>query len=420
MKRINPNSVLKAQYFTLYAFAFTLPLHQKISTLILVLLSVLSLLRLNRKIDFGIPSYIFPVALYILVGLSLLYSESFEFKYLENRASLITFPLIFLTLKLDNVIVVRILKYFVLGCLTAIVCCYLNAFNNSLEWSGGRLVFRPLVNEDFSFFYAVVRDGNYFFAKHFSIFHDTIYFSLYLNTAIAIILSHSVKKSGFNKWNILALFLLTLVVFQLSSKMGIIICFILFTLFLFIKLKDLKLKILIPLLIIILGSVFLVKNPRGKVMVETFIEKGLTIDPENRFGYGLRLMSWDAAISIIEGNLLFGVGVADAQKELNKTYKVKGYTTPLKQNLNVHNGFLQILLECGLLGLFALLAIFIGFLHALFSIPSKQLFNLFLLIILGLGFLFESMLNRFSGISFVMLFYCLLVNYSQNVRKTAC
>ncbi len=418
MKKIDSNGLYKIQKVVLYAFTFSLPLFQKLATLFLVLLTAISLLTLTKSKSFDYKPYLIPAALYVLMGISLLYSDSFELKYLENRASLIALPLVFLSLRIEGDIFKKCIKAFVFGCLVAIAACYANAIYNSLIWVNGKLIFEPVVHGDFSFFEAVVRDGNYFFSGFFSIFHDTIYFAIFLNTAIAGMLSFQLWKK--KVWDVLALLLCTLVIFQLSSKVGIISCFLVFAIHLIYRAKTRVRRILIPVAVIFFGILFFQQNPRGKSMINKFKTEGLTIEANQRFGYTLRLMSWETSLELIRENPIFGVGVADAQNLLNDKYEKKGYNTPMQQELNSHNTFFQIYLECGILGFLSILMLLYYLIRTLSKKKNDALqFNgLFILIVL-LAFPFESVLNRFSGIAFFMFFYGLLINHNQHVGQNS-
>ena len=416
MIKLYSNGLQKLNTIILYAFVFCMPLYQKLSTILLVLWVAISLFKLTKKNKIDFRPYLIPVILYVLMGVTLFYSETVELKYLENRASFIAFPLIFTSLSLNEVIFKTIIRYFVLGCLIALATCYSNAIYNSFNWVDGAFVFKPVVSGDFSFFDAVVRDGNYFFSGFFSIFHDTIYFSMYLNMAIAGILSFQLWKR--NTWYIFAILFCAMAVFQLSSKIGIITCFLIFTIYIVIKAKNRAHRILIPLAIVVVGALFFLQNPRGKTMIDKFTTEGLTIDPNERFGYTLRLMSWDTALDLIKENPILGVGVGDAQEELNKKYDEKGYNTPGNQHHNTHNTFIQIMLECGIIGLTLILAMIYYLFITLKKGDEKQIFfNGFFLLILLLAFLFESVLNRFSGIVFFMFFYCLFTKRNEHVGK---
>lgn len=219
----------KTWVFLLALFAFCLPLHQKWSTLVLLALVAISLFMRKEKKTFWNAPFFLPPLLYLIIALSLLYSEQWEFRYLEQRASLVAFPIIFSAAGLIPKDRKKVYEYFILGCAAAVIICYGVAFYNSFSFLEGELVFKPVVNDEFSFMYAVVRDGNYFFSTHFSIFHQTTYFAIYLNVAIALILAFSFWKKS--KIYIFLLFLFSLSIFQLSSKISILICGVIFIIY---------------------------------------------------------------------------------------------------------------------------------------------------------------------------------------------
>jgi len=403
--------------FLLSLFAFCLPLHQKWSTLVLLALVAISLVMRKEKKTFWNLPFFLPPLLYLIIALSLLYSEQWEFRYLEQRASLVAFPVVFSAVGLIPKDRKRVFEYFIWGCAAAVMICYGVAFYNSLSFLAGELIFKPVVNDEFSFMYAVVRDGNYFFSTHFSIFHQTTYFAIYLNVAIALILAFSFWKKS--KIHLFLLLLFSLSIFQLSSKISILICILIFLIYGLYRVKGTINRGLFVAIIFSIGTVFILNNPRGKIMIEALVEKGFKIEPGERYGYGLRLMSWDAAMTVIFNNPILGVGIGDTQNELNAVYLKKEYTHPLKESLNAHNQFLQILLVSGLLG-------FLTFLAILYSLVQKSRFSIFMdfrffntlfLIMITLSFLFESVLNRYSGISFFFFFYYLMI--TQEERKSS-
>lgn len=406
----------KTRISLLVLLVFCMPLHQKLTTLVILVLVAVSLFSKKHKTIYWNLSFLLPSLLYIMIALSLLYSEQMEFRYLEQRASLLAFPIIISASRLTSKDRDKLFEYFVWGCTLAVLICYGNAFYNSFSIIDGELIFKPVVNDAFSFMYSVVRDGNYFFSSHFSVFHQTTYFAIYLNTAIAIILAFSLWKKS--KIHFFLLLLFTLVIFQLSSKISLLICGLIFITYGLSRIRNALYKGLFVAVVFSIGTVFILKNPRSKIMIETLLEKGFTIDPNERYGYSLRLMSWDAALKVASKNPFLGVGVGDTQKELNAVYATKGYNQPLKEELNAHNQFLQIALVCGIVGVL----IFIGLLWNLVrktrlsNASNNRLFNLLFLIMITLSFLFESVLNRFSGISFFFFFYYLII--TQEEQKT--
>lgn len=404
----------KIRIFLLALFAFCLPLNQKWSTLILLALVAVLLLMKKEKAIFWNLTFLLPPLLYVVIILSLFYSEQFEFRYLEQRASLIAFPIIFSTSRLLQKERIKVFNYFVWGCTLAIVMCYLNAFYNSISIINGDIVFKPVVNDEFSFMYSVVRDGNYFFSSLFSLFHQTTYFALYLNVAIAIILAFTLWKKS--KIYYFFLFLFPMVIFQLSSKISLIICVIVFMAYGLSKPQKYLHKVIFIVVFCAVGTLFTLKNPRVKIMAETLIERGITIEPSERYGYSLRLMSWDAALTVYSKNPIIGVGVGDTQTELNQVYADKGYVQPLKEELNAHNQFLQTMLVGGSIGLLVLLGILWSIFQKVRSshFNSYKFFNTLFLIMITLSFMLESVLNRYSGISLFFFFYYLIITQEQH------
>lgn len=392
---------------TFCIYAFFLPIGQRVSTVLLVFVFATAFIEwLLKKMPSLTPSFYYslPIILYLFILPSIAYSDNIHFNYLEQRASLLAIPIIFYLANFNKNQVRKLFIFFVFGCLTATIICYANATYNSLSYIDGNLVFQPVVNPEFSFLYSVVRDGNYYFSSLFSILHDNAYYALYLNTSIAIMLHLDLWKQS--KFYSIILFVFILVVFQLSNKAGIVTCCMLLILYVLFKVKNLYLKPLLIVTLLITGIIFFGFNPRGKVMVDKLVKEGLNIDPNERFGYQLRLMSWDASLELIRQNPILGVGINDAQQELNALYKEKNYTTPLKNNFNSHNQFLQTYLETGLPGVTVLLLMLFSIIVT--ALKSNNFLCYSLLMIVCVSFLFESVMNRYSGISFFTMCYCLL------------
>ncbi|WP_158237168.1 O-antigen ligase [Aquimarina sp. MAR_2010_214] len=386
-------------------FAFSIPLLTKLSTIILIVLAIYSLFCKKNNNFKRLPFLLFPI-LYILTIIFVLFSKNIDLSLLEQRASFIAFPIIFWALKIEHHEYMRILKLFVLGCVTAILICFIYAFYNSFSIVNGYIFFQPVVNEEFSFFYSVVRDGNYFFSDFFSIFHQTTYFSIYLNTAIAIILSYSLWKK--HKLYLLYLILFLIGIFQLSSKAGIFTIMIISLFFIFTNIQNILSRLILVIIIIITGVFTIVNNPRGKIMVDEFFDYGISFEPSERYGFALRLMSWNSAIEILKKHPFLGVSIGDVQNELNKVYTEKGYKTPLEKRFNAHNQFLQFYLEYGLIGLISTLLILYFIVNINKHKNNDRKLNVSIFLILFFNFFYESMINRYSGISYILFFYYLI------------
>jgi len=125
---------------------------------------------------------------------------------------------------------------------------------------------------------------------------------------------------------------------------------------------------------------------------------------EARFGFGTRLLSWDASVSLIKERPVLGYGHAATQGVLNQRYEEKGYVYPLKESYNAHNLWLQSWLENGFIALIILMGIFLILFRRSWH---SHLFLAFTLLLLT-NSLFEGMFNRFSGISFFSFLVCFI------------
>jgi MFS family permease len=121
----------------------------------------------------------------------------------------------------------------------------------------------------------------------------------------------------------------------------------------------------------------------------------------------MRLYFWKAAASVIEKNVLFGVGTGDVQNELNKTYVET--QSPLTKDWykRPHNQFITMTVALGVVGLMIFL---FSFLYPVNSL-KKYLHPLFwpYFLILVLSFVLEDTLETQAGLSFYAFFYTLFI-----------
>jgi O-antigen ligase len=133
-------------------------------------------------------------------------------------------------------------------------------------------------------------------------------------------------------------------------------------------------------------------------------------DPLNsQKGSGVRLIMWTIATHVLAEHPL-GVGTANVDDYLFiKLIKLKQHTLA-QMHYNPHNQYLQTGIEIGVFGLLVLLIL----LFRTTRMAMKQRNYLLLFVVLNLAFnmLFESMLQRQSGVIFYTFWICLLVVYS--------
>lgn len=152
-----------------------------------------------------------------------------------------------------------------------------------------------------------------------------------------------------------------------------------------------------------------VSNPQA------FLEKRL--NDESIPGNQKRLVMWTVTTELILEHP-FGVGTGNVDEYLFGRLNKYGFHQLVADDLNPHNQYLQTTLEIGVVGLLLLL----GMIGSCVYIAIKNRNRLLLLLISGLAFnmLFESMLQRQSGVVFYSFWIpVLLILIGDSQRKIA-
>lgn len=131
-------------------------------------------------------------------------------------------------------------------------------------------------------------------------------------------------------------------------------------------------------------------------------------------GTEVRIVMWTASVRACSKNLL-GVGTGNVDETLTKELIKLKQAELAKDELNPHNQFLQTLLEIGIVG-FTILILIIGF-GINFAFKYKNSLLLLLASNLFFNSLFESMLQRQSGIVFYSFWFCFLIIYHQHKNQ---
>ncbi|MDC6350611.1 O-antigen ligase family protein [Zeaxanthinibacter sp. PT1] len=387
-------------YFSgVLVYVFLIPFEQKWATWAILLWAVLSLSSFQQykpKMHWGL---ILLPALYLVYAVGLFLTFNGELKYLEHKLSLLIFPVLFYLHRFTKEDYILLMKVFLWGLLVSGICCLLIAVYRSIEIGPGIFRFQPELIEGKSFMESVIYGGNYFFGKHFSVFHQTVYFGLYLTVGTSILLF---QKNLFPiKQRVVFILFFALLLFLISNKASLIVL----TILLIYRVLIIRTSALYK--IIFLGCLALgiytlsLFNPRVSESVGKVVKNEFTLDKEARYGYATRLLSWDASLDLISENPFFGYGVGNAQAALNQKYIEKEYRFPLRDELNSHNQFFQTWIENGIFGLFLLVAIFLMLFKRAYSYTGTDKYlALAIVLIFFINALFESILNRFSGISF--------------------
>ena len=397
-------------FAVLLLLSFSLPLWQKLSTIILMLFIGFTIFKL-KKIRFN-SNMVILIIIYIVYVISEICHNGLVLKTMEMKASLFGMPLLFMINHFDKNKIKLALKYFVFGVIVSSILCFFWAIKNSINFSGG-FHFNPIVEADFTqkgFMDTSVYGGNYFFGNQFSFFHQTVYYAAYINIATVIIL--------FTPWFKNKLFYVLyfgILVFLVSNKVNLITYLMILLSAFILLVKDFKVKLITVLLLVGISFIILKINPRtSSLFKRAFVTNEFKLDREANNSLGTRLLVWDASIEIIKKNFIKGVGVSKSYDALKGAYKEKRYVVPYRERLNAHNQYLQIFIETGVLGFVLLLVALI-----VFILPRKTYSRLafFLFLIFSFNFLFESYFSRYSGLICFSLFYC-LISYLNMEKKS--
>ncbi|MBI9037062.1 MAG: O-antigen ligase family protein [Bacteroidales bacterium] len=416
MSILNKNTHNKIYYYNFLLLAFFIPIQENIVAILISILVLNWLLEANfvkkakevlhdRKRSF---LFLFSI-LYFFYLVGLLYTKNLQsgFFDVQVKLSLLIFPLIFSTLDFDffdKKKINKILFAFVLSTLLLSVVCLITAYFDYRKslW----------INE---FYYVPLSNIN-LFGKEILSKHPS-YFAMFLNFAFGIIFlkfAENQTKYSFLK-NYLIIFtsiVIFIFVSLLSSKAGIagfliVSCCIIVYLIVYKKQYFISFIMVLTVPILFFFSIELLPNSFNRIISATeIINSSEKINKNTIDGTAERILVWNSALEILKNNFLFGVGTGDVKDFLVKEYKKENITAAYKQKLNAHNQYIQTSLSIGFFGLIVLLiSLLLPFVDS-FKI-GNFLFIIFLLLI-SFNFLFESMLERQSGVVFYAFFNSLL------------
>lgn len=260
--------------------------------------------------------------------------------------------------------------------------------------------------------------------------HHPSYFSVFILVALAGNWQGFLnKQAGFSlKW---------ILPFTLVAGMMYILCFSLagflflfFFLFFLLgkwiyrklgKKMTIVVVCLFPLLFFL--AFFSVPRMKAEVMNTKHSLDAYLADPEGfvrsrntaASGNDVRLVMWTVAGQKMIENP-WGVGTGNVDDHLRGRLLTLGQADMVPHEYNPHNQFLQTGMEIGFPGLAILLSIIVS--GIVFGIRNKNGLLILLLTSLAFNSLFESMLQRHSGIVFYSFWMCLLVVYSLSQQKS--
>jgi O-antigen ligase len=384
-------------------FILVFCLSLKLSNIILIFLGLVVIYGVFKyRSSFKFNSINFSFLLLYLsyaVGVIFTKNESLAFFYLENKLPFVVFPFVFSFIdssklnftRLNNFLITGVLALALMGFINGIHCKLYNLNEYCFSTTSFSFVHHPtyyLVFNCISFCFLVIQ----FFKQKTTLTKVILYL---LASFVIHILSLSLAGILFFAF---AIFIFSIYFFYTKFSRTLFLIS-LFSLFL--------------LSIITASKVRVLKNELNGAAkyVSSYSNSPSDFVKNSSYpmeGNNARLVMWTVAFQLCVEHP-FGVGTGNVDETLQHKLIEFGQPELAKLNYNPHNQFLQTFLEIGFFGLFILIFIIIYSIYL--GIKHKE----YLLIIISLSLLFnglfESMLQRQSGIVFYTLFFCLLSSY---------
>jgi O-antigen ligase len=276
----------------------------------------------------------------------------------------------------------KIFLFLALGCVVTLIICYAN-----LAYG--------MVNENETL-------NSFFRWKHtgiqFTQIADThpVYLGLFTVTSIVFIFQSKITQIGIKY---LILIFLSFGLFQIASKMALILFlfFVLHVIFKNVK-KDSHI-IIILILGLLLSSLVIYKQRSNEKTEQLFSVESFVGDK--------KLKRWNASYDIFKENPFLGVGFSKIESIRNEKYISYGFELAARNDLNAHNQFLEMLSRNGFIGGFVFV-IALGFL-LLLSLYKKDHLFIVIFIFFILANMTESIMVRIKGIEFFAIFTALFL-----------
>ena len=241
------------------------------------------------------------------------------------------------------------------------------------------------------------------FSSAFSVPMHPSYLALYLCVAIAAWVLTDAHRALPRAIGLSVFALLCLGVVLCASKAGWLVLLFLLPSLLALRWKDTAVRNALGLMLVAslaAASALVVFSPFARERVvevwqaATESEHANTADTSSR----VRWVTWAAAWELFKEQPLIGTGTGDIKDELLVYYKEHGATHALDLKLNAHQQFLQSAACLGLLGLVALMAMFV--LPLATAVRSRDALGWIIPAILIANFMVESMLEVQAGVLF--------------------
>ncbi len=364
--------------------------------------------------------YYIPLAAYFILTVAAFFmakNSSTGWYHIQEKLSMAFFPII---ISGSNSLIKKnyskILLTFILATLSVSLYLITYAFFTNLHIENGtwHLTVSPYssLEKKYTFFQLINIRQNIFSGGWLSRILHPSYLSMFNLFSLLIIVDFFRKKLIHKKWQkiigSIAILFLLMMIYLLQSRAGFLAlaASIIAVFLLEILRKKQKRYFFAGLILLALSTTAILSSTRMQTVLKQTI--GILDKKESNLAkLDARFQTNFAAFQIIKENLWTGVGPANMYDELKKQYKKYGFDEAAEERLNAHNQYLETFAGLGILGFLSLLGIIAGGFY--YAYKNKHYLLFFLILILSINFLFESMLNRIQGILFMMLFYSLFI-----------
>jgi O-antigen ligase len=393
--------------FVLIAFCGTWLLEKGLSgPLLILLLGIAFVGRVKKENQFQLQFiHVTWLLLFILYSSSLFWSRTPDWSALERKLALLALPLLF-SFKWKNPLpIAQMWLAHTLACLVLIVIAYYDAIMCQLTLGNSVRCFST---------------------TYFSQLHHPSYFSAFLIFAIIGLLLGKVAwfrgKARWISWLLILIF--ASMHLHLGTLAGIIALgtvLMIFTIYRLLQYIGTTKSIVIGALLLLCSIVLalLSKDIRADAQNASNFTRSYIENPEGFVkgrkeplqGNEVRLILWTASVEI--GTVQpFGLGLGGLEPALSQKLIAWGYPEQAKKEFNPHNQFLQIWNEIGYIGVLLFIGL-LAFINQAFY-NKRQLSGLLLSLVFIVFCLFESILQRESGIVFFLCWFTALSYWPKN------
>jgi O-antigen ligase len=404
--RVKFSIILDIFFWALASIIAVFPFSLKAcNLLILVLAGVWVICAILKQISFiRWQGVVVLSSVFIAWSISLLYSHDISSGVyaLEKKIPLLIFPLVlgtipqFETRKLNYLIRIALLS-----ALSALFYCCIHAMLKTNLNPGGSFYWTPLVDP--------------------IDFHPA-YLGLYLNILSVCILFPLAGHEPLikNKFLLYFIYLLLLVSqFLISSKIQIILGGMILIFHFAISFNK-KVVLSLFMLLIFLFSILYTQSSSGikeRFGHVTTLSYNLTDSGSHFNELTIRFALAECSFHTIKKSPLIGVGAGDAPSELLKTFYELDYKVGYLDQQNPHNEYLSQFIAVGTLGFIILL--FTLCFQASKAFQIKDYTHIGIILLFGVSFIFESMLERQKGIVMFALVSALFYFHRRRIPKAS-